>query len=119
VEEIGGPAAPGVGFGAGLERLHLAVEAQEPEPDKLDLFFIMDPDAPRARALAQMATLRSRGLSCDADYALRSVKGQRSQLTRANGFVWVHADAATYKRDHESVAVDNIPVDEIAERILD
>ena len=50
VEEIGGPPTPGVGFGAGIERLLLAIEDEgvaTPEPPRIDVFFAVEPDAPR------------------------------------------------------------------------
>src|SRR5207253_9585949 len=78
VEDVGGPPTPGVGFGAGLERLHLALEGQDPEPPAVDVFFLLEPDADRPAALAQMAELRAAGLACDTDYAGRSLKGQRT-----------------------------------------
>ena len=91
IEELGGPPTPGIGFGAGVERLVLALEREgiSAAPPGLDFFFVIEQDADRAGALAQMATLRAAGLACDADYAGRSLKGQRTQLARsgARGFV--------------------------------
>ena len=114
IEEIGGPPTPGIGFGAGVERLMLALEHEnvQADPPRLDLFFLIDPDADRAAALAQMANLRAAGVACDTDYAGRSPKGQRTQLARsgARGFVHVRADGATVKRgdDERVVSVDDI-----------
>jgi histidyl-tRNA synthetase len=84
VEAVGGPATPGIGFGAGLERLMLAIEREAPEqPERagLDVFFALD-GGPRDRVLALMADLRARGLACDTDYAGRSLKGQLTQAGR-------------------------------------
>jgi histidyl-tRNA synthetase len=114
IEEIGGPPTPAIGFGAGVERLALALEEEgiDPPPRGLDLFFLIDPDAERPAALAQMAKLRAAGVACDTDYAGRSPKGQRTQLARsgAQGFVHVRADGATIKRgdDERVVSVDDI-----------
>jgi histidyl-tRNA synthetase len=114
VEELGGPPTPGIGFGAGVERLllaleHAGVEAQAPSPD---YFFLVEPDADRRAALAQMAKLRAAGLACDADYAGRSMKGQRTQLSRsgARASVHVRADGATIRRgdDRQEVAVEAV-----------
>jgi len=111
VEELGGPPTPGIGFGAGVERLIMALEHESiaAERPALDLFFLIEPDADRTAALAEMAKLRAAGVSCDADYAGRSMKGQRTQLSRSNahGFVHVRADGATVKRgdDERDVAV--------------
>ena len=114
VEEIGGPPTPGIGFGAGVERLVTALEHEgiTAPAATVDLFFLVDPDADRAAALAEMAKLRAAGLACDTDYAGRSPKGQRTQLARsgAQGFVHVRADGATVKRgdDEREVAVDAV-----------
>ena len=83
VEEIGGPPTPGIGFGAGVDRLMLALEneALGPEPPAVDVFFVLHDDAPREPVLRAMADLRRRGFACDTDYAGRSVKGQ---VTLAN-----------------------------------
>ena len=51
VEEIGGPPTPGVGFGAGLERLLIAMEdaGESAERAGIDVFFALDEGAPRRR----------------------------------------------------------------------
>jgi histidyl-tRNA synthetase len=114
IEEIGGPPTPGIGFGAGVERLLDALrnEGITAEPPQPELFFLIEPDADRVVALAEMAKLRAAGVSCDADYAGRSMKGQRTQLARsgARGFVHVRADGATIKRGdvEQDVALDAV-----------
>jgi histidyl-tRNA synthetase len=119
IEQIGGPPTPGIGFGAGVERLIQALQNERigAEPRALDLFFLIEPDADRAAALAQMAQLRAAGVSCDTDYARRSMKGQRTQLARsgARGFVHVRADGATIKRGDEE---RDVSVDAIAATVL-
>jgi len=77
IEELGGPPTPGIGFGAGIERILLALgddAAAEERP--LDLFFVVHERAPRERVLASIADLRRRGLAVETDYAGRSAKGQ-------------------------------------------
>ena len=82
VEEIGGPPTPGIGFGAGIERLLLSLgEAPEPRGE-IDVFFVLEDGAPRAEVLTLMAELRRRGQACDTDYAGRSRKGQLTQASR-------------------------------------
>ena len=54
VEEIGGPPTPGVGFGAGIERLLIAMEeaGADAEPTGMDVFLaVLHPDTPREVAL--------------------------------------------------------------------
>jgi len=102
VEELGGPPTPGVGFGAGLERLLLALEhaGVTAEPAGIDVFFALEDGAPRQDALGWVAALRARGVSCDADFAGRSLKGQLTQAgrLRAAATVIVGAEGATLRR---------------------
>ncbi len=84
VAEIGGPDTPGVGFGAGIERLVLALEdaGVSAEPPKVDVFFVLDEGAARDQVAGWLGELRSRGVSADTDYAGRSLKGQLTQAAR-------------------------------------
>jgi histidyl-tRNA synthetase len=84
-EELGGGPTPGVGFGAGIERLLLALEhagSAAPGDDGIDVFFLLEEGGDRTTMLAEMMKLRETGLRCDADYAGRSVKGQLTQAGR-------------------------------------
>jgi histidyl-tRNA synthetase len=82
IEEIGGPPTPGIGFGAGLERLLLSIHAPAPDEQHTDVFFVCEENADRERILPLVAELRRRGLRADIDYAGRSPKGQRTQASR-------------------------------------
>jgi histidyl-tRNA synthetase len=84
VEAVGGPSTPGVGFGAGLERLLLAMEREggTAEAPRLDLFVAFEEPELRSRLLAQIASWRAEGRSVDTDYAGRSMKGQLTQAQR-------------------------------------
>ena len=102
VEELGGPSTPGVGFGAGIERLLLAVghAGVTAEDGGIDVFFVAEDGAPREAMLGWIAELRSRGVSCDSDFAGRSPKGQLTQAGRlgARSTVIVRADGAVLRR---------------------
>ena len=84
VEEIGGPPTPGVGFGAGLERLLLAMEDAGATADAptIDVFFALEDGAPRQHVARWLAELRRLGVAADTDYAGRSLKGQLTQAAR-------------------------------------
>jgi histidyl-tRNA synthetase len=82
IEEIGGPPTPGIGFGAGIERLLLSLGDRETQPEGIDVFFVAEDGADRGRIAAALAELRRQGISCEMDYAGRSVKGQRTQARR-------------------------------------
>jgi histidyl-tRNA synthetase len=82
VEEIGGPSTPGVGFGAGIERLHLALGDAAEEAEPIDVFFALEAADRRSEVLAALARLRRQGTSADTDYAGRSLRGQLTQAQR-------------------------------------
>ena len=113
IEEIGGPPTPAIGFGAGIERLLLSVRDGEPSEPGLDVFFAFDGDPPRAEALTVMAELRHGGISCDADYAGRSLKGQLTQAGRlgAKTTVVVGREEATIRRSGQEDVV--VPLAEL------
>jgi histidyl-tRNA synthetase len=80
--ELGGPHTPAVGFGAGIERLLLALPAQEDERPVVDVFFVCEEGADRLAVAAALERLRAEGKRADMDYAGRSVKGQHTQAGR-------------------------------------
>ena len=106
VEEIGGPATPGVGFGAGIERLHLALGDSPPEPEAIDVFFAVEDEGRRPEVLIALARLRREGMSADTDYAGRSLKGQLTHAQRlgAKTTLVAHASGFTVRRAGESDA---------------
>jgi histidyl-tRNA synthetase len=82
-EALGGPHTPGVGFGAGIERLLLALEGRpEPEQEGIDVFFVVADGADRAAVLGKLAELRAAGVRAEIDLAGRSLKGQHTQASR-------------------------------------
>ena len=117
VEEIGGPPTPGVGFGAGIERLLLALDqagVSSPAP-AIDVFFALDEGAPRERVSQWLGALRAQGRAGDTDYAGRSLKGQLTHAARlgAATTVVVRGDGATIRRSgHQDleVSLDEVPV---------
>jgi histidyl-tRNA synthetase len=117
IEEIGGPATPGIGFGAGLERLLLSVGERDVASPRVDVFFVCEETADRARVLPLLAELRRRGLTADLDYGRRSQKGQLTQAARlgAGWTVIVDGGQATVR---EQGRLDwTAPLDEIVDRI--
>ena len=86
VEEIGGPATPGVGFGAGIERLLIAIEDEgvgDAAAPAVDVFVAVEPGAPRELVPPLLQGLREAGVAADTDYAGRSLKGQLTQAGRS------------------------------------
>jgi histidyl-tRNA synthetase len=92
VEAIGGAPTPGIGFGAGIERLLLSVGDREWPNEEVDYFFVVGDGADRQAVLATMARLRAEGLACDTDYVGRSKKGQLTQAGRLGARTTVIVD---------------------------
>jgi histidyl-tRNA synthetase len=104
VEEIGGPPTPGIGFGAGIERLLLSLELEGiiAEDPQLDVFVAVEDEQHRDDALAALRELRSNGVAADTDYAGRSLKGQLTQgQKRANTVAIRTTDGWTLRRRGE------------------
>jgi len=79
VEELGGPSTPAIGFGMGLERLMLALEAEGvdvPSINKLDVFFVAMGSKAKMELAGIMAEVRGVGISCDMDYSDRKLKSK-------------------------------------------
>jgi histidyl-tRNA synthetase len=115
VEAIGGAPTPGIGFGAGLERLLLALENEGIvfEQPHLEVFFVLEDTTQRDVVLVTLAELRRAGVSADIDYAGRSVKGQMTQASRtgASTVVIVRGEGAVIRRDggaEQLVALDEV-----------
>jgi histidyl-tRNA synthetase len=112
IEEIGGPPTPGIGFGAGVERLLLSVPGER-EEQPVDVFFVAGEKADRARIVPLLAELRRRGLRADMDYGGRSQKGQLGQASRlrAGWTVIVEGGRATVRepgRDDWTAQLDQL-----------
>jgi histidyl-tRNA synthetase len=120
VEEIGGPPTPGIGFGAGIERLLIAMEedgvpaAEEPG---IDVFLALDDGAARPLVARWLAELRRAGVAAETDYAGRSLKGQLTQARRldADRIVVVGPEGATLRERGRSDEL--IPHEEIVSRL--
>ena len=117
IEEIGGQPTPGIGFGAGVERLLLSLGDARREAAGLDVYFVSSESADRSRVVPLLAELRRRGLRADMDYGGRSQKGQLGQAgrLRAGWTVIVDGGRATVRepgRDDWTAGLD-----ELVERI--
>ena len=80
-EMLGGPSAPGIGFGSGLERLLLVLGDTDSAP-ALDVYIAAASAEARAPALALAAELRKAGLATDLDFTGRSLRAQMREAAR-------------------------------------
>ena len=79
VENLGGRPTPGVGFGSGLERLLIALEAQGaqlPRPTKPLFWLIAHGDPARQAQFQLLKELRDHDIPADMDFSPRSLKAQ-------------------------------------------
>lgn len=89
-ESLSGPETPGIGFGSGIERvlLHLDAEGAFPTPDpSLDVFVVDVTDGSHARDLTER--FRDAGLSADRSFDGRSMKAQMKAANRSGAAVAV------------------------------
>jgi histidyl-tRNA synthetase len=90
VEQLGGPATPGIGFGSGIERMLLACDAEGVfgEPGSaLDVFVVDTTDGSAARDIAH--EVRTAGLRADRAFDGRSMKSQMKAAGRSGARVAV------------------------------
>jgi len=122
VEEIGGPPTPGVGFGAGLERLLLAMEeaGETAEAPSTDVFLMAADGANRSSMVQILKQFRDAGLRADMDYAGRSVKGQRTQAERLKASCRVsfyEKSALIEYWDRDLLDEPHVDLEDIVERV--
>jgi histidyl-tRNA synthetase len=82
IEELGGPALPGIGFALGVERVVLLLEGEGFET-RPDLFIAYHGEAAGDAAFLLMSRLQRMGISVELDYEGKSMK---SQMRRADKF---------------------------------
>lgn len=79
IEELDGPSTAAIGFGMGLERLLMALEAEEveiPVNNSLDCYVVAVGKEAEKTAVQLVHTLRKSGVQADKDYLERKMKGQ-------------------------------------------
>ncbi len=119
IEQIGGKPTPGVGFGAGIERLLLSLgeEGVKPEAAELDVFVALHDAGDKPRVLPLVQQLRRGGVSAEVDYAERSLKGQLTHARRlgAKAIVEWGPERSTVRRPGRED--EEVPTAELAERL--
>ena len=126
VEEVGGPYTPGVGFGMGLERLLLILEAKGieiPKPSDCDVFIATLGDRAKLEGLKLVDSLRAKGSRVLTDVMGRGLKAQLKYADRSGaGYTVVIGDDELDKgvvtlRDMKNSTQKEIRIDEIDEEI--
>lgn len=127
-KELGGPDVPGIGFGMGLERLLLALEAEEvelPIEDELDVFFVTFGDNVTPDAVKIIQNLRENNIQVDKDYQGRKPKGQFKAADRVKAkFVLIMGEDELAKgvinvRSMETGDQEEIKIENVVEYLQD
>lgn len=85
IEEFGGPSTPAIGFGMGIERLLMALEAEGieiPDEDVLDCFIVSVGEEADSKSVQLLHELRKNGIQADKDYQKRKIKAQLKAANR-------------------------------------
>lgn len=129
IEQLGGPATPGIGFGSGIERVLLTCDAEGvfgPPDRRLDCFVIDVTGGEAATTLAH--TLRLAGLSVDRSFDDRSMKAQMKAAAKSSArFALIvgeqeAADGTVSVRDlddSEQITLDIADVVDHVRKVLD
>jgi histidyl-tRNA synthetase len=80
VEQLGGPATPGIGWAAGIERIMMASAGRPVAVRAVDLYVAFE--AARADAFETLTAAREAGLAAQMELGGRSLKGQLKQAER-------------------------------------
>ena len=87
IEELGGPPIPGVGFGLGIERLLLLMDANEayfPEDQGVEVFIAVMGERAKSFGLKLCREMRQKGIVAEMDTLARNIKGQFKYADRLN-----------------------------------
>lgn len=87
VEELGGPATPSFGFGMGIERVLITLEAENieiPAPKKIDIYVACANDTAELAVLKLVQSLREQDFSVERDYLRRKLKAQLKTANKQN-----------------------------------
>ncbi len=92
VELLGGPSIPGIGFAAGMERLHLLI-GDFVQPSVPDLMIVTLSTPAQERAIPLCHGLRSRGFFVEMNFEARSLKSHMKRADRTGArFVLILGD---------------------------
>ena len=119
VAMLGGPATPGCGWAAGIERIMLAGPSVPVAPPPVDLYVAFDGAPQRASAFAVAAEARDARLNVQMELAGRSRKGQLKQADRlAARYVAIVSEGGTVLKDMQGAEQIDVQADQVVTRIL-
>jgi len=124
VEALGGPPTPGIGFGAGIERIVLALQSlEEPAEPELDCYVAVLDEGLRIELLPTLERLRAAGLRCESDLRGRSLKAMMRHASTLGARFAVIVGAREFEdgvatvRDMESGEQRQVPLGDLVEEL--
>jgi histidyl-tRNA synthetase len=128
IEQLGGPATPGMGWAAGVERIMLAGDGtgssrgtHAPAPVPLELFIALDGPRDELRTLAfeLLGEARSAGLTAQMELGARSLKGQLGHAdTLGARYVAIVAGAETVLKDMQAAGQQTLATNTVVHAVL-
>ncbi len=119
VAQLGGPATPGCGWAAGVERMLMAAADQPIAAPPVDLYVALDGPRAGAAAFALAAEARRARLHAQLELGGRSLKGQLKQADRLDArYVAIVGDERTVLKDMASGEQQDLAATEVVARIL-
>lgn len=127
IEQVGGPATPGMGYALGLERILATMERQGAEvPGGLnfDVFIAALGDIAKVRGFAILNDLRQAGLVAEMDYMGRSLKAQMKYAGKFDTrFTVIIGDdelnrGVAVLRDMAAGAQEEVALEKLREKIM-
>jgi histidyl-tRNA synthetase len=117
VEQLGGPATPGVGWAAGVERILLASGAESSPPQPV-VYVAVDEGGDARTAFRLTRELQDSGIPSRMEQAGRSLKGQLKQADRtgAHFAAIVGGDGTITLRDMKSGGQDQVDEEAVIAR---
>ena len=126
VEELGGPATPGIGWGMGIERMLMVQDMRgtAPQaPDYLEALVVTLGDEARLQGMRLVNELRNHGVKCDLDHAARSMKAQFKYANKlgVKQVIVIASDelarGVVKLRDMAQSTEEEVPMGQIVERL--
>jgi histidyl-tRNA synthetase len=128
VEQLGGPATPGIGWAAGIERILLAGTPPHPVPAPVDLFVAYEPSRDGAQsphqhappgAFALLTEARAAGLTAQMELAGRSLKGQLGYARALEArYVAIVGGGETVLKDMLGGSQETVAADAVVHAVL-
>jgi histidyl-tRNA synthetase len=119
VELLGGPATPGIGFAAGVERMLLATNGSEASSAVVDVYVALAKPERRRTAFALAHEARRAGMAAQLETAGRSVKGQLKHADRIGArYVAIVGEDGVTLKNMETGDQRDMPADHVVTEVL-